>query len=64
GDYDLVLAAYNGGPGNVSRWLGDAEYSDDGVKLRVIPFDETKKYVKRVKLNYTMYKYLYDLNIK
>lgn len=64
GDYDLVLAAYNGGPGNVSKWLGNDEYSDDGVKLRVIPFDETKKYVKRVKLNYHMYKYLYDLKIK
>lgn len=63
GDFDLMLAAYNGGPGNVSRWLGNDEYSDDGMKLRVIPFEETKKYVKRVKLNYFFYQYLYDLKI-
>lgn len=63
GDYDLILAAYNGGPGNVSKWLEDDKFSDDGVKLRVIPFDETKKYVERVRLNYSMYKYLYDLKI-
>lgn len=63
GDYDLVLAAYNGGPGNVAKWLGDDKYSDDGVKLRTIPFDETKKYVKKVKFNYSMYKYLYDFNL-
>lgn len=63
GNFDLVLAAYNGGPGNVSKWLVNEEYSEDGTELRVIPFEETKKYVKRVKINYVIYKYLYDLNL-
>lgn len=63
GNYDLILASYNGGPGNVNRWLGDEQYSDDGRSLRNIPFNETKNYVKKVKLNYKMYKFLYDLEV-
>ncbi len=63
GDFDLVLASYNGGPGNVTKWLGDERYSKDGVSLSDIPFNETKHYVKKVKTNYNMYKFLYDLKV-
>lgn len=59
-DLDLILAAYNGGSGNVNKWLGDDAYSSDGETLDYIPFPETKKYVDRVKLNYNIYKYLYN----
>lgn len=58
---DLVLAAYNGGRGNVKKWLKDSEKSHDGVNLHYIPFPETDKYIKRVKVNYKMYKYLYNI---
>lgn len=63
GDFELVLAAYNGGPGNVTKWLGDDKYSKDGKSLIDIPFKETKNYVKKVKANYKVYKYLYNLKI-
>lgn len=59
-DLDLVIAAYNGGSGNVTKWLKDDEYSKDGQKIDYIPFPETKKYVDKVKTNYSIYKYLYN----
>ncbi len=57
---ELVLAAYNGGRGNVQKWLKNEEHSVDGKKLNYIPFKETDKYVKKVKVNYNIYKYLYS----
>lgn len=59
GNMDLVLAAYNGGRGNVQKWLASDEHSKDGKSLHYIPFKETDKYVKRVKTYYNIYKYLY-----
>lgn len=56
---DLVLAAYNGGSGNVNKWLKDKEYSSDGKKLDKIPFKETENYLKKVKSDYESYKKLY-----
>ncbi|MBZ9608557.1 lytic transglycosylase domain-containing protein [Clostridium estertheticum] len=64
GNIDLVLAAYNGGRGNVQKWLNDKEYSSDGKTLNVIPFGETDKYVKKVKTNYNIYLKLYGDEIK
>lgn len=57
---ELVLAAYNGGSGNVNKWLSNEDYSEDGETLNYIPFPETKKYVDKVKANYSIYKYLYN----
>ncbi|MBU5485558.1 lytic transglycosylase domain-containing protein [Clostridium sp. MSJ-11] len=57
---DVVLAAYNAGRGNVQKWLNDTEHSKDGKNLHYIPFKETDKYVKKVKVNYKIYKFLYD----
>lgn len=59
GNMELVLAAYNGGRGNVQKWLNNEENSADGKNLHYIPFKETDKYVKKVKVNYSVYKYLY-----
>lgn len=56
---ELVLAAYNGGSGNVGKWLKDAKYSKDGVSLMNIPFKETKDYIERVQNNYKIYSKLY-----
>ncbi len=49
GDWRLVLAAYNGGMGNVRKWMEDSEYFD-GVKIIKYPkgFGETEQYVQRV----------------
>ncbi len=60
GNLDLVIAAYNGGSGNVTRWLGKNEYSKDGKKLDNIPFQETEYYVKKVKNNYDKYNEIYS----
>jgi len=64
GDINLVLAAYNGGRGNVQKWLNDKQYSEDGKTLHNIPFGETDKYVKKVKTNYNIYLKLYDDKFK
>ena len=58
-DFDLVLAAYNGGRGNVQKWLKSSNHSVDGKNLQYIPFKETDKYVKKVNVNYKIYKFLY-----
>lgn len=59
-DLNLALAAYNGGSGNVTKWLNNPEYSNDGESLTYIPFEETKKYVDKVNARYNIYKFLYE----
>ncbi len=60
GDIKLTLAAYNGGRGNVDKWLKDASLSSDGKSLDVIPFKETEEFVKRVNRHYRVYSRLYN----
>jgi len=57
--WDNTFAAYNGGEGNVAKWLASEEYSDGKGNLTDIPFEETKKYVKKVNENIETYKKLY-----
>lgn len=57
---DTALAAYNGGMGNVSSWLSDPRYSDDGITLKDIPFPETKNYVVRVNEAWTHYRETFE----
>lgn len=59
---DLVLAAYNAGRGNVQKWLQSSEHSKDGENLYYIPYEETDKYVKKVKVSINIYKMLYSDN--
>lgn len=59
GKLDLVIAAYNGGSGNVKKWLENNEYSKDGENLHDIPFEQTSKYVEKVKNNYKHYNKIY-----
>ena len=56
---DLVLAAYNAGSGNVNKWLGDKNYSKDGLKLSFIPFKETEEYLEKVNFNHKIYSLVY-----
>jgi soluble lytic murein transglycosylase len=44
----LALAAYNGGEGNVDRWIGEANRSERAFVTDQIPFAETREYVDRV----------------
>ena len=61
-DWDLVIAAYNAGRGNVDKWLNDPEHSKDGKVLHYIPFNETDKYLKKVKTYYNIYSRFYKNN--
>ena len=44
----LALAAYNGGEGNVDRWVADARSRERDLRVEDIPFPETRAYVGRV----------------
>ncbi len=48
GNQVLATAAYNAGPHRVDRWLPEKGDIDARVWIENIPFDETRKYVKRV----------------
>ncbi|ABR49262.1 Lytic transglycosylase, catalytic [Alkaliphilus metalliredigens QYMF] len=56
---ELIVAAYNAGNGNVTKWLGNPEYSPDGETLEYIPFGETRFYSKKVLRDYKIYKRIY-----
>ena len=58
-NWSTVFAAYNGGEGNVSKWLKDPTCSLDGKTLYRIPFGETNKYVKKVNGYCKAYRRLY-----
>jgi len=55
----LVLAAYNGGSGNVNKWLNDENLSKSGKTLDKIPFKETEQFIKKVMKEYHIYVKLY-----
>jgi len=48
GDVVLALAAYNGGMGNVDRWVAEAGAQGHRLRVAEIPFPETRAYVQRV----------------
>lgn len=48
GDEVLALAAYNGGMGNVDRWIAEARARGERLDVADIPFPETQAYVQRV----------------
>ena len=59
GDWDLAIAAYNGGLGNVDKWLADDRYADGEGGLKKIPFRETRQFLARVTDAWEMYERLY-----
>lgn len=57
-DETAYLAAYNAGYGRVLEWLKNPDYAPGG-KLSVIPFEETRAYVDRVRSAAQKYQSLY-----
>ncbi|MEZ4462129.1 MAG: transglycosylase SLT domain-containing protein [bacterium] len=55
----LMIAGYNGGMGNVGRWLKDTTTNDLDLFVEDIPFGQTRNYTKRVLLSYWVYAWLY-----
>ena len=58
-DMDTALIAYNAGEGNVSIWLTDKKYSEDGKILKTTPFRESNEYIIKIHKNFEKYKKLY-----
>lgn len=56
---ELALAAYNGGVGNVDKWIDQGILDKDKPDISKIPFDETRQYVTKVMANYEVYKTFY-----
>ncbi|SFH42487.1 soluble lytic murein transglycosylase [Desulfotomaculum arcticum] len=55
----MVLAAYNGGRGNVNKWMDEKKISGSIKDIQMIPFPETKNFVAKVLWNYKVYQWLY-----
>ena len=58
-DWDIIFAAYNGGEGNVEKWLADPELVNENGNLVNIPFPETRSYISKVNSAIDTYKQLY-----
>jgi len=57
----FALAAYNGGPDNVRRWLKTCPSTvEDEEFINVISFAETRRYAQKVLASYHIYKWLYS----
>jgi soluble lytic murein transglycosylase-like protein len=54
----LSLAAYNAGPLRVKRWLAKNQNSDFDEFIELIPYNETRSYVKRILSRQLIYKKL------
>ena len=54
----LSLAAYNAGPVRVRRWIKNNPYSELEVFIELIPYDETRNYVKSILGRREIYRFL------
>lgn len=59
GNEVLMLAAYNGGRGNVRQWMSKNSWTMDFQEIQQIPFKETREYVERVLRSKQHYQELY-----
>ena len=56
----LALAAYNAGIARVDQWLQDFPGTSEDEFIEMIPFTETRNYVKNILRNYFFYRYYYN----
>ncbi len=65
GNLVLALAAYNAGQGNVKNWQNDVfVFGDDPlIQIELIPFKETRRYVKLIYRNIFFYNMLQDKSL-
>jgi soluble lytic murein transglycosylase len=59
GNQAVVVAAYNAGPGRVSRWISQGVWDGRLETSEKIPVGETRHYIQRVFFSYQKYKELY-----
>lgn len=60
GNHILVVAAYNGGRGNVQGWIRENKWTGEHATVEQIPFKETREYVRKVIATYDIYKKIYN----
>lgn len=57
GNLYMLMIAYNGGPGNLNRWLRQVDYRNDPLLfIEGIPAPETRGYIERVLTNFWIYR--------
>jgi len=59
GTPQLAIAAYNAGPHRVREWWRDRRTDDIEAFVELIPYEETRLYVKRVMVSWAEYRRLY-----
>ncbi len=58
GDLLRMVVAYNGGPGNLRKWLRRMDHQDDPLLfIEAIPARETRQYVEKVLANLWIYRH-------
>ena len=55
-----TLAAYNGGRGNVNKWLAETKWTGELRTLDSVPYIETRNFVRKVLWHEKLFRYLYD----
>ena len=60
GRVDAAIAAYNAGPSPVRRWLERAGAADPDRFIELIPYPETRGYVRSLLRNRELYRALYE----
>ena len=58
GRWPLAPSAYNAGQGNLDRWIARDELGELDLFIEAIPFDETRRYTRRVIQSYAAYAFL------
>ncbi|MCG8569304.1 MAG: lytic transglycosylase domain-containing protein, partial [Spirochaetes bacterium] len=56
---ELILACYNAGQGNVLRWHKKYQKYSSNEFYEIIPFAETRNYIRKVMRSYYLYQHLY-----
>ena len=62
GNITFALAAYNAGEKAVDKWINRYQNVSDDEFVEMIPYSETRGYVKRVKRNLALYHNIYLVN--
>jgi soluble lytic murein transglycosylase len=60
GNPHLAIPSYNAGPGALQRWITARPSDDFDLWVEQIPYDETRRYTKRVMTSYAAYLFLYE----
>ncbi len=62
GSLPYAIASYNAGPEAVTRWKKWGDPLEADLFIDLIPYDETRDYVKKVLKSYWIYKKLYSIH--